>query len=139
MTTSKHPFSGLVTLTTALRRQGRHAEPQALLQRELPLLVVVLVLLPVVLIRIRAVAVKHPHQQAAKKINFGDTSKSHVNVGLPREEVRGQDAEPHVGLQNGQKLEQRTGLAGLYHQNCDANQIVVGNGEVNDSFALGHH
>lgn len=58
----KAPVFGLVTLTTALRRQGRHAEPQTFLQRELPLLVVVLVLLTVVLIRIRTVAVKHPHQ-----------------------------------------------------------------------------
>lgn len=28
---------------------------------------------------------------------------------------------------------------GLLHKDCDADQVIVGNGEVNNSFTLSHH
>lgn len=50
-----------------LGREGSHAEPEALLEGELPLLVVVLVALLVVLITVRTEAVEHVQEHTGER------------------------------------------------------------------------
>ena len=64
---------------------------------------------------------------------------NNANLHSPSDEVGAQDAAPDVRLQHGEELEERRRHLGLLHQDGDADQVVVGDGEVHHVLPLRHH
>jgi hypothetical protein len=56
-----------------------------------------------------------------------------------REEVCGDNAQPHGPLEHAHELEQRGGRVRSAHEYCRADQVIVGHGEIHIVLAFGHH